>query len=340
MNKRTKIIIAVVVILAILAGIVIIYRNTHKTAGKESLSEEFFAMDTVMQITLDPTDETTKSPDEIMTELRDVIYRMEREFSVTDPDSDISRLNSKKGEWITVSDDTWELIKKAIHVSEETKGAFDISIYPVVKLWGFTGSEHHVPTGSEIDDVLEDVGYENIELGSVDGENDVRLSSRAPGAMIDLGACAKGYLSDVLCDIIRSYGANGIVSLGGNVQTVGVREDGRPFVVGITDPLNTDSLYDKVECSDGAVVTSGNYERYFEENGRRYHHIMDPKTGMPAESGIASVTVMGPDGFICDAYATAIFVSGDEGAKDFVSSHDGYTVLVIYKDGNCRWYGK
>nr|MCR4604551.1 FAD:protein FMN transferase [Eubacterium sp.] len=227
-------------------------------------------------------------------------------------------------------DDTYELLKKSLEVAEKTEGFFEPTIYPIVKLWGFTTQEYRVPSDAEISDTLKKVGYKNVELKE---NNIVKIK---PGTMIDLGACAKGYLSDKLCDMIRAEGVSGIVSLGGNVKSVGTKTDGKPFTVGITDPSDGRSIYTTVESSDTAVVTSGNYERFFEKDGKKYHHIFDKNTGAPAEGDIASVTVIGTDGFVCDAYATALFVAGEVAAKRFVADNPGYSVYLIKKDNSLQ----
>ena len=333
-NKRH--LIALGVLLFITAGILIMMR-LNKKSKTEAVSEHFFAMDTVMDITLYATDETDAEIADIMTEMRDRIYQMEAELSVTKDDSDIAKLNriSGNGEQLEVSDDTWSLLFSALEVAKETdesgKAAFDPTLYPIVKLWGFTTGEHRVPSDDEIKNELKKVGYENVEIGSPSDHPTVKLNNNA---QVDLGACAKGYLSDALCQIMTMHKVNGIVSLGGNVQSVGTKPDGTEFTVGIADPKNPSSVYEKIVTKDKAVVTSGNYERYFEKDGKRYHHIMDSRTGAPAESGLASVTVVGPSGLYCDAYATAFFVMGEEKSKEFLKSHAGYQAAFIYEDGH------
>ena len=211
--------------------------------------------------------------------------------------------------------------------------AFDPTLYPIVKLWGFAADgEHRVPGEDETEKELDKVSADHIEMGSASDKHDIRLTD---GALVDLGACAKGYLSDELCEIMKKHHANGVISLGGNVRTLGTKPDGSPFVIGITDPKDGTSLFTKLESSDEAVITSGNYERFFEVDGHRYHHIMDSRTGMPAESGLSSVTVIGEKGLYCDAYATAFFVMGEELTKRYLDTKlQGYKVILIREDGS------
>ena len=271
MNRKMTRVIAVVIVVAFAIGLIFIINSNLKDKNAEhSLSEEMFAMDTVMKLTVYETAESDCDLNVVMDEMRELIYRMESEFSVTDEKSEISKLNSlsSSGEWLTVSDEVWELINKAKDIadstgfdldddidSEVTKHAFDPTLYPIVKLWGFTTGtdEHVVPVEDDINRELQRIGVQNIEMGSSDGKHDVRLMN---DAQIDLGACVKGYLSDKLCEILKSHHVNGVLSLGGNVQTVGTKPDGSPFVVGITDPKDVNSLFTKMKSSDESVITS------------------------------------------------------------------------------------
>ena len=345
MSTKTKKVIASVVLLAFIVGLVIMLGRSRKNEF-ESLSEEMFAMDTVMDMTVYSTDDTDCELNDVMKEMRDCIYRLEKELSVTNPNSDVSKLNkaSGNGEWVSVSEDTRDLLDRAAEIAALTefvddqahnadgeRYAFDPTMHPIVKLWGFTsGNDYRVPDDDEIKKELEKVSIKNIEFGT--DENQVRLLN---GAEIDLGACAKGYLSDELCEIMKAHHVNGILSLGGNVQTVGTKPDDEPFVVGITDPADGTSIYAKLESTDSAVITSGNYQRFFEKDGKRYHHIMDSRTGAPADSGLASVTVIGDSGLYADAYATAFFVMGEELTKQYLEkSHPPYKVVLIRDDGS------
>ena len=327
MSKQTKQIIAVVLLVAFTIALIVILNN-RRSAGGESVSEEIFAMDTVMKLTVYKSDEMVGEPQAVMDEMRERVYQMENELSVTKEDSDVARLNAASGKAVELSADTTDLIAKAKTVAEETEGLFDPTVYPIVRLWGFTTGEYRVPSQDEIKNELKRVDYRQI------------LNPDRDDIMIDLGACAKGYLSDALCDILRKHKTGGIVSLGGNVQSVGTKPDGEEFVVGIIDPKNTQKIYESIRSKNEAVVTSGNYERYFEEDGKRYHHIMDSRTGAPADNGLASVTVVGPSGFYCDAYATAFFVMGEEKTQDFLKSHSDYKAAFIYEDGNSSGFDK
>ena len=329
LSNRSKQIVAIILLVVFTAGLIVIL-NDRRSSGEESVSEEIFAMDTVMKLTVYKSEGMVGEPPEVLEEMCDRVYQMENELSVTKKDSDIGKLNAASGTAVEVSEDTYDLIAKAKEIAEETGGSLEPTIYPIVKLWGFTTGEYKVPSESEIKNELKKVDYSQIDLSPSDSSSRrVRLDKDME---IDLGACAKGYLSDALCDILRKHKASSIVSLGGNVQSVGKKPDGEAFTVGIVNPKNTDDIFLKTTMENEAVITSGNYERFFEEAGKRYHHIMDSGTGAPADNSLASVTVIGPSGFYCDAYATAFYVMGEEKTRQFLESHKDYKAVLIRND--------
>lgn len=293
---------------------------------EENKSEkEIYAMDTIMTLTLygDKAEET-------MNEAVSLIHRYDSLFSVTEPDSDISKINSASGAAVTVSPETYELVQKCLEVSADTEGLFDISIYPLVKAWGFTTENQHVPSEEERETAMKKIDYTRIRLFE---KNQIQIG---PDMQIDLGAAAKGYLSHKLMELCQEKGvSSAIVSLGGNVQTMGTKADGSFFRVGITDPSDGASLYGTIQVKDKAVITSGIYQRYFTEGGKTYHHIMDKRTGMPAENELASVTVIAEDGGKADALATALYVMGEEKAKVYQKEHPEIQLILIRKDGSC-----
>ena len=194
MTTRTKQLIAFFLLAIILIGFLVVIRQNNGNNAEESASEQIFAMDTVMDMTVYRTEGMVGEPQEVLDEMRERVYQMENELSVTIADSDVAKLNAASGEAVMVSEDAYDLIGKALEVAKDTDGAFDPTIYPIVKLWGFTTGEHRVPSGDEIRNELKRVGYSRINVGDKPGK--VSLSE---GTNIDLGACAKGYLSDALC---------------------------------------------------------------------------------------------------------------------------------------------
>ncbi|MCR5428136.1 MAG: FAD:protein FMN transferase [Lachnospiraceae bacterium] len=291
--------------------------DAESAPAAEKQTAEVFAMDTVMELTVYGDAAVLKSAEDIITGL-------EHKLSVTDEGSEIYRLNRDKQ--ADVSEDTLELIGFAKDICERTDGALDITVYPIVKAWGFTTGEYRIPSAEELQKLLLTVNYKELLING----STVAL----PGdSMIDLGSVAKGYTGDRLIGHFRANGiTSAIVSLGGNVQTLGTKPDGSPWRVGIADPFGGEYA-GALSVRDKCVITSGSYQRFFEENGVRYHHIIDPSTGSPAAGGFVSVTVVGDKGVLCDALSTALFVMGKDKAFDFCSSNSDFDALFIDEDG-------
>lgn len=284
-------------------------------------TREIFAMDTVMTVTAygDRSEEAVQAAEE-------EIKRLDALFSVGNASGDIARLNENAS--AVVSGETCELINRSKELYNSTGGALNIAVYPLMEAWGFTSGEYRVPEQKEIDAMLTCMDVDEISCDENTGE--VILPE---GMGIDLGAIAKGYTSARLMDVFVSYDiASAIVSLGGNVQALGNKPDGTKWRVAVEDPFSEegDSYAGILEITDQAVITSGAYERYFEQDGKRYHHIIDPATGYPAENGLASVTVVSQDGALADALSTALFVMGKDKALAYWKEHaDEFNVILI-----------
>ena len=291
--------------------------------ARPTAENTFFAMDTVMTLRLyEGGDET------LLDEAETRVKEQEALLSVTDPDSEIYALNRDGA--AELSPETAELLDTALGMCERTDGALDISIYPVLRAWGFTTGEYAVPEEDAIAALLPLVDYTQVRQNGA-------YASLPDGMEIDLGSVAKGYTGDELSHLLKENGVtSAMLDLGGNIQTVGAKPDGSPWRVGIRDPEG-DGNVGVVEVVDQAVVTSGGYERYCEEDGLRYWHILDPKTGFPARSGLISVTVVGDCGAVCDALSTALFVMGRERAVDFWLQHGaelGFELVLVEEDGS------
>lgn len=266
--------------------------------------------------------------------VEDEIRRLDALLSRTDEDSVIWQLNHADGLGITVGEEVCGLIETAETYTQATGGAFDITIAPVVSAWGFTTDSYQVPDGAELAELLTHVGPEHITTAG-------DAAALDPGTQIDLGAIAKGYASDRVAAIFRENNVpRGKAELGGNILVMGDKPDGTPWRVGVQDPAkpNEEAYAAILALEDAFIVTSGSYQRYFEQDGKRYHHIIDPATGYPADSGLTSVTVVADssegNGTMCDALSTALFVMGVEKALDFWRSgaYDFQLVLVT-EDG-------
>ncbi len=292
--------------------------------GMISATREIFAMDTYMTVTA-----YGENADKAVEAAEKEIYRLDSLLSTGNTDSEVYKINST-GEG-SLSEDTEKLIEKSEWIYENTDGAYDITVYPLMDLWGFTGDKQAVPDDEDIKRVADVCGFDKLTYA----DGFIKLGENMG---IDFGGIAKGYTSDSIMRIFEEYNiTSGIVSLGGNVQCCGNKTDGSMWKCGITDPDNhndTGSLMGVISVSDKAVITSGGYERFFtdEKSGKTYHHIMDPKSGYPAESGLKSVTIVSRDGTLADGLSTACFVMGKERALDFWRKNSDKFDMVLMDD--------
>lgn len=278
-----------------------------------------FAMDTVMTLTV-------YGDEALLSAAAERINGLEAELSVTNEDSEIYALNQAGSG--TVSEDAAALLGQALALCGRTGGALDLSIYPVVRAWGFTTGEYGVPADDVLSGLLAHVDYTKIAFDEATGQ-----VSLEPGMEIDLGSVAKGYTSDQLITLFQENGVtSALVNLGGNVQALGSKPDGSPWRIAVQDPLG-DGYIGVLDVVDQAVITSGGYERYFEEDGQTYWHIIDPATGAPARSGLISVTIVGDSGLLCDGLSTALFVKGYEDAVDFWRETGDFEMILVLEDG-------
>lgn len=282
--------------------------KTETAAEDDTRAEQtIFAMDTTMTITA-----YGEKAEEAVSEAVEEIERLDGLFSVTDPDSEIYKLNSEKT--ASVSEDAYALIKAALNYSEKTDYILNPAVYPVVKAWGFTTGDYRIPDSSELSLLKGHIDPNKISLD----DETMTVTITEPKLEIDLGSVAKGYTSAKISALFSEMGVeSGILSLGGNVQTIGRKTDGSKWRVAIIDPETQTDYAGIIETEGKAVITSGNYQRYFEENGKLYHHIIDPSTCAPAESGLSSVTIVSENGTAADAYSTALFIMGEEKGAEF-----------------------
>ena len=279
---------------------------TGCSAGEPRKQEtDLFAMDTYIHMEIWTDDKTL--PDRAAAEL----LRREALFSATKDGSDIRRINTAHGQPVTVDPETAEMIAKALEIGGESGGALNIALYPVSQLWGFTQEAPRVP---EPDAVAAALSHTDLSQVQMDGST----ITVPDGMALDLGCIAKGYTAKQLRQFLEENGVRtALLSLGGNIEAIGCKPDGSPWQIGIADPFSPDRTICTFASGGGSIVTSGSYQRYFEQDGRRWHHILDPETGYPADNGLVSVTVIGTDGTACDALSTALFVMGKDRAVEF-----------------------
>lgn len=299
-------------------------KNGSQEQGKKteeaSATKDIFAMDTYMTITAygEKCEEAVKAAEK-------EIQRLDALLSTGSDDSEVTKINKESGG--KLSEDTSYLVKRALEVYEDTDGAFDISIYPVMKAWGFTRDKLAVPDKKTLKEALSLVDASKLSYD----EKTSKLSFGKKGMEIDLGGIAKGYTSDKVIEILKSYGIqHAMINLGGNVDLLGKKPDGSEWRIALQDPQEEDQYIGILSISDQAVITSGGYERYFEENGKKYHHIIDPSTGYPANHGLISVTIVSEDGTLADALSTSLFVMGKEKAIEYWKAHSKqFSVILI-----------
>ena len=288
---------------------------------RKMYTSQLFAMDTVMELQV-------SGHEDVLEGAESMIRDLEKELSVTDEDSAIYELNASGS--AVLSEKAAEILGGALSVCERTDGALDISIYPVLRAWGFTTGEYRVPEEAEIQELLKSVDYRRVKASAC------RVEIPSP-MQIDLGSVTKGYTGTAVADYFRQQGVtSALINLGGNVQCIGTKPDGSKWKVAIKSPFadSQSGIYGVMEAEDTAIITSGGYERFFEEDGKTYWHILDPTTGHPARNGLVSVTVIGDDGLLCDGLSTALFVMGLDKATDLWKASDDFEAVFITEAGD------
>ena len=302
--------------------------------GQGQLVKETRAlMDTFCEISCygDNKDTTVSAIDAAFKEME----RIEKVFSKFNENSEVSKINALAGlEKVALSEEVFKLTERSVYYSSISNGAFDITVAPLMEVWGFVRRHKSMPDKETIENALKDVGYKNIELDP----KKLSIKFLNKGTKIDFGGIAKGYAVDRAKDILAAHGIkNGLINLGGNMFALGSAPAKKKWKIGVEDPRNKGKLLHSFELTDMAISTSGNYERFFEIEGKRYSHIINPITGEPCQ-GIISVTVMADSAEEADALSTAIFVMGEEKGLNLAKSIKGIKVLMLKEDGRLILY--
>ncbi|MBW6510295.1 MAG: FAD:protein FMN transferase [Desulfuromonadales bacterium] len=260
-------------------------------------------------------------------------------MSTYDPSSEISRFNQFSGnDWFPVSEDTARVVALALEISRLTDGAFDVSVGPLVELWGFGALPRKSlpPTAEQIAEVLAAVGYENLQLR----RDPAAIRKKNPQLRIDFAAIAKGYAVDLLAHYLDQLQIEHyLVEIGGELKMRGVRSDGSPWRIAIEQPLDSSRKVAAIfPLTDIALATSGNYRNYYEENGRRYVHTIDPVSGKPIQHQLASATVLDPLAARADALATALMVMGEHRGRQFCEEHQIAAYFIIHHNTETTSY--
>lgn len=293
----------------------------------EPVSQNKHLLGTIVTVTLYDNPEQ-----EIFDEIFNSMEKIEAEMTINNATtSEVIEINKQAGiDYVKVSKQTFDVIKSGLYYSKLGNGNFDITVGPLVKLWEIGFTDAHVPNSDEIAESLTHINYQKVLL---DEENQaVKLEDK--GMQLDLGGIAKGYAADVAVEILKKHGnKQAIINLGGNVYAYGEKPNGDAFRIGVQNPFSPrGASLGVLSVKDKTIVTSGTYERYFEQDGIIYHHILDPKTGYPVENNLKSVTIVTESSMTADALSTMTFVLGlDEGMK-LVESLPDVEALFITND--------
>lgn len=323
--KSKKLTFILVAIILLCSGVYVYYKSNQNS----SYSKDYFSLGTINEVTI--FNQSESKSNQLLTECGNILSDIDAKMSTHIENSEVCQINENAGiEAVKVSDDTFYVINEAMKYSNMSNGVFDITIGPLVDLWGIGTDKATVPNLSEIENTLTLIDYKNIIL---DKENKtVKLSQK--GMDIDLGAIAKGFAADKIASYLKEEDINNaIINLGGNIYTIGYKEKNTPFKVGIQDPTQPrGNSIATIEASNISVVTSGIYERYIEKDSKIYHHMLSPFTGYPFENNLTSVTIISDKSINCDALSTSAFGLGLEKGMKLIESVDNVDAIFITQD--------
>lgn len=296
-----------------------------------AINDNLFEKDDFMMGTIITQKVYGKNAETAAIEVGKRLKEIESLMTINTPGGEINLLNENSGKSeVVLSRETIKILDTAKKYAELSNGAFDITVGPLVKAWRIFSDNPIVPSVEQIDRLLKLVDYRKLALDKQTSKAKLAIS----GQVVDLGGIAKGYAGDEAIAIYKKHGIkSAFVNLGGNVVVLGRKPDGEPWRIGIQNPRAENGSYIGVlEVENKAVVSSGDYERFFEKNGKRYHHIIDPKTGYPADSGLISTTIVAEVSMDADALSTAVFVLGLEEGMALVEKLEGVEAIFITKD--------
>ena len=281
--------------------------SDYDSEREEASESEIFALDTAITLKV-----YGNKRNAVLKKLENRISELDNLLSTGKADSEVSRLNDT-GKAV-LSETSISLVKKSLELNKQTGGLFDITIYPLMELWGFPTKNYRIPSDKEIKATLKNVGSDKI----IFDENTGKISFKNEGMKIDFGGIGKGYITDELVKILTDEGVeSAIINLGGNVFGFNKKPDGSLWNVAIRDPDEPENYMAAIRIGNSAVITSGGYERYFEENGKIYHHILNPKTGKPSDSNLKSVSIVSKNATLADALSTSLFIMGEKKAIEY-----------------------
>lgn len=313
------------VIFSMICGIIFSGCDIEKVPYEETR----VLLGTYVTIKVSDQDETGTEKREAVNKAFFEIARIENLLSSFKRGNVIDKINNSGIDEVFLDEETFYVLEKAKYFYEISSGAFDITVMPLLELWGFYKKNYAVPNQEEISKVLKKIGADKMILNKE--KKSVRFL--VEGMKIDLGGIAKGYAVEKAIGVLKKNGIeNALVACAGDIRVIGKRSKWKKWTVGIRDPLKKDNILEQVELEDSAISTSGSYERFFEIGGKKYCHIINPKTGRPAETDILSVTVIAGDCLTADALATAVFVLGKGKGLEVVNVLDGIRAIVVCDD--------
>lgn len=319
--KGKKIITRLIIVIVIFIAIIYSVFSNNKD---KSISQTYFYMGTVIDITLFETDDQSH-----LSNISTIINDLDKKLSRNIETSEIYKINNlAKNESLKLSDDTYNIIKSSLYYSDLSKGYFDITINPLVMLWGIGTESANVPSEENIKKTIKKIDYKNIMLNN----NVITLLSE--DTSIDLGAIAKGYVADKIVEYLKDNNIDkALINLGGNVYAHGSSTTSKPWNIGIRDPENkSNGPVLKVMLENKSVVTSGSYERFFEEDGIIYHHILNPFDGYPVNNDILSISIISDKSIDGDALSTSLYCLGTKEALNIAKSLENIELIIITKD--------
>ena len=320
-DKKWIAIVSIMVILFVAFGMI----NKNKNTVSSPIKETNYLMGTIMNLTV-----YDNGDDETIKNAFDVIRDIEQKMSLNIKTSEINKINAEAfSSPVLMSYDTAFVMKKSLEYSQLSDGHFDITIGPLVELWGIGSDDARVPKDTEISEAIDKIDYKNIKL------MDKSISLDNDGMIIDLGGIAKGYAADKVAQYLKSQNVNrAIIDLGGNIFALGDKEKGVDWSVGVQNPFDETrgDYLGLVKVSNKSVVTSGVYERYLEADGKKYHHILDPFTGFPVDNELMSVTIVSDQSIDGDALSTGAFALGLDKGYELIESLDTVDAIFVTKD--------
>lgn len=312
-------------ILLLLIPIVLFCANGCSYQNRIPQSDTFFAMDTVFIVSLPPDTDRV-----VFNRIQETVTAAERRYSKTIDDSMVSKFNQSSKEILLSADDA-KLLSEILRICKLTKGAYDPTVEPLISLWGFGTDVAAVPNNEKIQSALQNVGYSELVLAKRSDAS--YLTKKNPNVHLDLGGAVKGYVCDTVCRDLENDYSYGCLDFGGTIGVFGSKPDGTKWEIGVRDPNYADKLVGTVTVDSGFLAVSGDYERYFVEDGIRYCHIIDPETGYPPVGELRCCAVLSGSGLEADILSTALFVLGADDAMDLYRANQlEFEAIFVFDD--------